>query len=118
MKTSVLTAVFVATLSLGAAEPVANGSAVTEAAVSGFLASLTSEERVAAGVEKLSAEQRGVLGKLADKEVRLARQGDTRGFAGTFISRRSEEERSAAGLGINSIAWWLGPLRRIHPKRR
>lgn len=67
---------------------------------SGFTAHLTPEEWTAAGLEKLSAEQRTALDALVAKEMKLARQGNVRGFAGTFISRRSEEERVAAGLGI------------------
>ncbi len=66
----------------------------------GFFARLTPEERTAAGLGRLSAEQLSVLTAQVEKEVRLARQGDVTGFAGTFISRRTEAEKTAAGLGI------------------
>ena len=66
----------------------------------GFLTGLTTEERGAVGLEKLSVEQQAALDALVVKEVRLAREGDVRGFAGTFTSRRSETERVAAGLGM------------------
>jgi hypothetical protein len=100
MKTRVLSALFLAGLPLGAEEPVVSAEVVEITTnASGFLDNLTDAERAAAGVEKLSREQREALNKLAAKEVRLARQGDVRGFAGTFISRRSDEERIAAGLG-------------------
>ncbi len=74
--------------------------AVAKKPVEGFWAKLTPEERVAVGVEKLSETQRAALEAMIAKEVKLARQGNVRGFAGTFISRRTEEERVAAGLGI------------------
>jgi hypothetical protein len=72
--------------------------------IEGFLAKLTPEERAATGLGKLSAEQLAVLTAQVEKEVKLARQGDVTGFAGTFISRRTEAERTAAGLGILSTS--------------
>jgi hypothetical protein len=78
--------------------PAAEVAAKPPSLPSGFVARLTPEERTAAGVEKLSAEQRTALDAQVAKEVRLARQGDVTGFAGTFISRRTDEERTAAGL--------------------
>lgn len=99
MKTRVLSALFLAGLPLGAAEPVLSAEVVEiTTSAAGFLDNLTDEERSAVGVAKLSREQRDALDRMAAKEVRLARQGDVRGFAGTFISRRSDEERVAAGL--------------------
>ncbi len=79
----------------GTEEPAVKNESVDR----GFLASLSPQERQAAGIEKLSADQRNALERLASKELRLARQGDVRGFAGTFLSRRTEAERSATGLG-------------------
>jgi len=68
--------------------------------VEGFLAKLTPTEIAAAGLGKLSEAQLTALTAQVMKEVKLARQGDVLGFAGTFISRRTEEERVAAGLGV------------------
>lgn len=70
----------------------------------GFFAKLTPDERVAAGLGRLSAEQLAALTAQVEKEVKLARQGDVPGFAGTFISRRTEEERVASGIGSLSTS--------------
>lgn len=102
MKASLLPALLMLSLALvmRADEPVAKAVEPVESTVpaAGFFAGLSAEERAAVGLEKLSAEQQAALDALVAKEVKLARQGDVRGFAGTFTSRRSETERVAAGL--------------------
>jgi hypothetical protein len=110
MKTGALISGFMfAGLALCAAEPATaermtdekaavESTAQHDARAAGFFSSLSAQEGQAMGIGKLSAEQRDALETLASKELRLARQGDVRGFAGTFTSRRTEEERVAAGL--------------------
>jgi hypothetical protein len=117
MKTRILPALLVAAVSACAAEegvegtepvvsaevvevPSVQATIVAAPASAGFAAKLTPDERAAAGLEKLSAEQRTVLDAQIAKEVKLARDGDVRGFAGTFLSRRTDDERTAAGLGV------------------
>jgi hypothetical protein len=95
-----LSVLFFTTLTVAAAEPVVGEEGASGVTRASFLTALTPLERQAAGLEKLSDAQSDALGKLIEKEVRLARQGDVRGFAGTFISRRSAEERVAVGLGV------------------
>ncbi len=79
--------------------PAPEGPATTARAVGGFAAKLTAEEKAAAGLGKLSLEQIAALESLVAKEMTLARQGDVRGFGGTFISRRTDGERGVSGLG-------------------
>jgi hypothetical protein len=66
----------------------------------GFLAKLSAEESAGIGVAKLSAEQRAALDALIARELRLARQGGARAFARTFLDRRSDEERTKAGVNL------------------
>jgi hypothetical protein len=69
-----------------------------------FWTSLSPEERTSVGFDKLTPEERIALDALATKEIRLAQQGDVTGFAGTFIARRTDEERRQAGLARLSVA--------------
>ena len=68
------------------------------AAESGFLSALTSTQRSAAGLDRLSTSEQAVLNTLVAREVSFARQGNVRGFAGTFVSRRHGTEAHDAGL--------------------
>jgi hypothetical protein len=116
MKTTILPVFALAVVSVHASQTAADAPVVSaevvevpgprkpivrEASVQvGFLANLTAEEKAGAGLGKLSAEQLAALDAQIAKEMKLARQGDVRGFAGTFISRRTEAERTASGLGV------------------
>ena len=64
----------------------------------GFIAGLTLAEQAAAGLSRLTDEQRVTLNDLVAREVRLARQGDVIAFAGTFSTRRPASEFAGAGL--------------------
>ena len=101
MKASLLPALWMLLLVpwVRADEPVAKAVGRSESvAPTRFFAGLSLEERAAVGLEKLSPEQKTALDALVVKEMKLARQGDVRGFTGTFTSRRSETERASAGL--------------------
>jgi hypothetical protein len=64
----------------------------------GFIAGLTAAEQAAAGLSRLTDQQRVTLNDLVAREVRLARQGDVIAFAGTFSTRRPASEFIGAGL--------------------
>lgn len=64
----------------------------------GFLVTLSLEQQAAAGLTRLNAEEQTALNTLVARELMLARQGNVRGFAGTFISRRKPAEMTQAGL--------------------
>jgi len=68
------------------------------AATGGFSSTLSGEQQVATGIANLDDSQREALNDMVAAEVALARKGDTKGFSGTFSSRRTPEELSAAGL--------------------
>jgi hypothetical protein len=74
------------------------------AAEGGFISTLSTTQQSAVGLTHLSAAEQTVLNTLVAREVSLARQGNVRGFAGTFSSRRRPEEKSAAGLDRLSAA--------------
>lgn len=63
-----------------------------------FTATLPEAEQQAAGITRLSPEQRATLDNLVQRELILAKQGNTRAFAGEFTQRRSAPERAKAGL--------------------
>lgn len=65
-----------------------------------FTESLASEEQSSAGLAKLSSSQIEELNRQITKELKLARQGDVRGFSTTFSQRRTAEQREAAGLDL------------------
>ncbi len=65
-----------------------------------FTESLASEEQSSAGLAKLSSKQIEELNKQITKELKLARQGDVRGFSTTFSQRRTAAQRTAAGLDL------------------
>lgn len=73
-------------------------AALLPAAESSFLSTLTSAQRSAAGLDRLSANEQTVLNTLVAREVTFARQGNVRGFAGTFVSRRHGTDVRDAGL--------------------
>ncbi|MFT3869776.1 MAG: hypothetical protein QM715_15105 [Nibricoccus sp.] len=64
----------------------------------GFTASLTEENKVAIGFAKLSAEQLASLDAQVQREISVARQGDTPAFSTSFTRRRSPQQRKDAGL--------------------
>ena len=68
------------------------------AAGGGFISTLSAEQQASTGVTTLTEQERDVLNTQVASEVALARQGDVKGFAGTFSSRRSAEERKASGI--------------------
>jgi hypothetical protein len=68
------------------------------AAVAEFTEALTSAQQTAIGVAKLSPSERSALSEFVAREVMLARQGDVTSFTGTFVGRRSAEQRQQAGL--------------------
>ena len=65
-----------------------------------FTESLASAERSSAGLAKLSAKQIEELNKQITKELKIARQGDVRGFSTSFSQRRTATQRKAAGLDL------------------
>lgn len=76
------------------------GAAVSSAAESTAKPTdlIAAEAGATAGLGKLTAAQRDELDRLIQRELTLAREGDVRGFAGTFSTRRTAAERAAAGL--------------------
>lgn len=63
-----------------------------------FSATLPEAEQEAAGIAHLSPEQLSTLNNLVQRELVLAKQGETRAFAGEFSHRRSAPERAKAGI--------------------
>lgn len=122
MRPSHLGLVFAATLAIASLAFAADGTG-------GFTATLSSEQQIAAGIARLSADEQTALNALVAREVSLARQGNVKAFAGTFSSRRQPAERAAAGLDrlvpaeleqldlfvANAIA--AGPARPTLPRR-
>lgn len=72
--------------------------ATSSSPTSGFILTLSTQEQLDAGLGKLSAEQQVALNNLVAREVGLARENGLTGFAGTFLSRRTDEEKARAGL--------------------
>lgn len=69
-----------------------------------FTESLASEEQSGAGLAKLSAKQIAELNVQITRELKLARQGDVRGFSTSFSQRRTPAQREAAGLNLLTAA--------------
>lgn len=120
MRTRRLVALFAAFLTL---------VGIALAAEGGFIATLSTEQQAAAGLNHLSADEQTTLNTLVAREVSLARQGNVKAFAGTFSSRRKPAETTAAGLDrlapeqlaqldqlvANAIA--AGPTQPVLPQR-
>ncbi len=64
----------------------------------GFTRALSTDERAAIGADRLTPAQLAQLDALVDRDIRLARDGDVGGFAGTFTERLTARQRTAAGL--------------------
>ena len=73
-------------------------TAFLHAAGGGFVATLAADQQAAAGLTELSPVETLVLDQLVAGELASVRRGDTPELAGTFVSRRTEAERKAAGL--------------------
>jgi hypothetical protein len=68
------------------------------AAEGGFTATLSAEQKTAAGLASLSDPERAALDQLVTREVAQARQDNPGEPAGTFVARCTEGERRQAGL--------------------
>ena len=64
----------------------------------GFGATLSLEQQSAAGLPILTAAERLVLDQLVAGELASVRKGEVPELTGTFVSRRTDAERTAAGL--------------------
>lgn len=64
----------------------------------GFTATLSAEKQANAGGPTLSPVERIILDQLVAGELAALRQGDGRELEGSFVGRRTEAERKAAGL--------------------
>jgi hypothetical protein len=73
-------------------------SAPVAETTSSFIGQLTAEDRARAGLDGLTTEQQAALETQVERELRLARSGDTIAFAGTFSTRRPPSEYASAGL--------------------
>ena len=65
----------------------------------GFIATLSTEQQAGAGLTQLTPAEQSALDKLVAAEVSGSRLDEGRVLSGTFESRRTDEERKAAGLG-------------------
>lgn len=65
-----------------------------------FTETLAGGEQSSAGLARLSAKQIEELNRQITKELKLARQGDVRGFSTSFSQRRTAAQREAAGLNL------------------
>lgn len=68
------------------------------AADGGFTATLTLEQKTAAGLKTLTADQRTALDQLVADDLAFARRENLTDLGGTFVSRRGEADRKLAGL--------------------
>ncbi len=68
------------------------------AAEGGFVATVPSDQQLAAGLTGLSVSERQALDQLVAVELDLARHGGSGELAGTFSSRRSQPELKSTGL--------------------
>jgi hypothetical protein len=64
----------------------------------GFTATLSREQRVAAGLDQLNAEETAALDRLVAADLAEARELQVPRLRESFIARRSEAERKEAGL--------------------
>lgn len=76
-------------LALGTRLPAAEG---------GFTATLSADQRAAAGLSTLAAPEKAALDQLVAAELARLRTGGAQELAGTFVSRRTDPERQLAGL--------------------
>lgn len=63
-----------------------------------FSDTLTQEQRVFTGLKRLNDTQLASINALVEREIKLATQGDVRGFAKSFCERRNSGELEATGL--------------------
>ncbi len=63
-----------------------------------FSQALPAEQKVAAGLERLSDAEVAALDAAVQREITLAIQGDVYAFAGSFSGRRTEFERKQMGF--------------------
>ncbi len=75
-------------------------AAVATVRAAEFSESLSTSDQTAAGLNKLEPEQLARLNEQIEKELTLAREGNVRGFAGSFSRRRNDEERALSGLNL------------------
>ncbi len=68
------------------------------AADGGFTATLSLEQKTAAGVATLTADERTALDQLVADDLAFARRENLADLGGTFVSRRTEADRKQAGL--------------------
>lgn len=68
------------------------------AADGGFTATLAPEQKAAAGVTTLTADERTALDQLVADDLAFARRENLTDLGGTFVSRRTEADRKEAGL--------------------
>lgn len=71
---------------------------LAQAAEKPFSATLSDEQKKAAGIDHLTPNQTAALDNLVQREMLLAKQGDTVGFSKEFSQRRSSPELAKAGL--------------------
>ncbi len=69
-----------------------------EVAGGGFSATLSAEQKKAAGLATLTADERAALDQLVADDLAYARHENLTVLDGTFVSRRPEAERKSAGL--------------------
>jgi len=82
---SLVVAVFAAAI-VSAAEPAS------------FISTLSTENKTAAGITRLTEQQIAALETQVQREIAIAHQGDTVAFSTSFTHRRSPMQRSEAGL--------------------
>lgn len=68
------------------------------AAEGGFTATLSLEQKTAAGVTTLTADERTALDQLVADDLAFARRENLTDLGGTFVARRTEADRKQAGL--------------------
>ena len=68
------------------------------ASAASFTDNLSSDQRAAVGVSKLSPSQAAILDALVAQDVRLAHEGGVTGFSSSFSERHWDRERLASGL--------------------
>lgn len=64
----------------------------------GFTSTLSEENKTAIGLARLSGEQLTSLDAQIQREIAVARQGDTVAFSTSFTRRRTPQQRKDAGL--------------------
>jgi hypothetical protein len=63
-----------------------------------FSDSLSTEQKAAVALSKLSPDQVAALNAQVKREITVAQQGDAKGFASSFTHRQTPQERASAGL--------------------